>query len=88
MAIAGSGGWLPSARVSIHRRQMRLQYPFHNVPREVVWHPEHAAAFFLDRAEDGEKHAGIYVPLTEWGGTEYLYELLVEVGLIDEIKGG
>lgn len=67
---------------------MKLQYPFHNVPREVAWHPEHAAAYFLDRADEGCGGPGIYVPLAEWGGTGYLYELLVEVGLIDEIKGG
>lgn len=78
MAISGSGGWIPSARVSIRNRQLILHPPFHNVPASVVWMPEQAAAHFID-----DPLAYIYVPVSDGGGTVYLCELLVEMGVID-----
>lgn len=78
MAISGSGGWVPAVRVSVSRRQLRLSRPIHNVPPEVVWHPEDAAAHFVD-----DPKAYIYVPVRDHGGTAYLIELLEEMGIID-----
>ena len=88
MAIAGSGGWIPSVRVSICRRTLKLHPPIHNVPSTVVWMPELAAAHFVD-----DPDAFIYVPTSEGGGVIYLSELLREMGLTgpreqDEWKGG
>jgi len=78
MAIAGSGGWIPSVRVSLRQRQLQLSPPFHNVHPSQVWLPEQAAARFLDCPQ-----AFIYVPVSEHGGLDYLHELLVELDLID-----
>lgn len=78
MAIAGSGGWIPSVRVSLQRRKLKLSPPFHNVPPEACWMPEHAAAKFID-----DPAAFIYVPVRDGGGLDYLDELLVELDLID-----
>ena len=78
MAIAGSGGWIPSVRVSLNHRQLQLSPPFHNVHPSQVWLPEQAAARFIDCPK-----AFIYVPVSEHGGLDYLHELLVELDLID-----
>lgn len=80
MAISGSGGWIPSVRVSLWQRRMKLSPPFHNVPPEAVWMPEQAAARFID-----DPNAFIYVPVREGGGLDYLHDLLVELDLIDPL---
>lgn len=78
MAVSGSGGWIPAVRVYIYRRKLVFSGYMHNVPREVIWLPEQAAARFIDCPD-----AYIYVPTSQDGGTIYLAELLKEVGLID-----
>jgi len=80
MAIAGSGGWIPSVRVSLRQRHLQLSPPFHNVHPSQVWLPEQAAARFIDCPQ-----AFIYVPVSEHGGLDYLHDLLVELGLVDAI---
>lgn len=78
MAIAGSGGWIPSVRVSLYNRKLVQGSIAHNVPPETCWQPEHAAAYFIDNP-----HAYIYVSTIRWGGVLYLAELLRELDLID-----
>lgn len=78
MAIGGNSSYIPAVRVSIWNRKLKLSGPIHNVPREVLWMPEQAAARFLDCPQ-----AFIYVPVAEQGGTVYLDELLRELGEID-----
>lgn len=78
MAISGGGDFIPAVRVCIRHRQLRQTYPQHNVHRSKVWMPEQAAARFLDCPDDW-----IYVAIVDEGGVSYLWELLVEVGLLD-----
>lgn len=78
MAIGGNSSYIPAVRVSIVRRKLKLSGPIHNVPKEVIWMPEQAAARFLDCPQ-----AFIYVPVSEQGGTVYLDELLRELGEVD-----
>jgi hypothetical protein len=78
MAIEGEGGKVPSVRVYIYNRKLKLSPPIHNVPTSTVWQPEDAAGRFFD-----EPRAYIYVPTSENGGTVYLAALLREMGLID-----
>lgn len=78
MAIAGSGGWIPSVRVSLWQRKLKQAQIAHNVPPEACWFPEHAAAKFID-----DPQAYIYVPIRDGGGLDYLHDLLVELDLID-----
>lgn len=80
MAIAGNSSYIPAVRVCIYDRQLKLCPPFHNVPREVLWMPEQAAARFVDCPD-----AYIYVPTSDGGGTIYLSELLEEMDMIDPI---
>lgn len=80
MAIAGSGGYIPAVRVSIYRRALILHPPIHNVPREVLWMPEQAAARFVDCP-----NAYLYVPTADEGGTIYLHDLLEEMDMIDPV---
>lgn len=80
MAIAGSGGWIPSVRVCIRHRTLKQAQIAHNVPQEACWMPEQAAAKFID-----DPHAYIYVSIRDGGGLDYLYDLLVELDLIDPI---
>lgn len=79
-AISGSGGWIPSARVSLRGRQLELHPPFHNVPPAACWLPEHAAARLIDCPD-----AFIYVPLRDGGGLDYLHDLLEELDMIDPV---
>lgn len=79
MAIAGNSSYIPAVRVSLYQRKLKLSYPIHNVPREVLWMPEQAAARFIDCPNDF-----IYVAISEGGGIYFLHDLLVEDGLIDE----
>lgn len=78
MAISGSGGWIPSVRLRVRGRKVLLDQISHNVPPEVCWHPEHAAAYFIDNPD-----AYIYVATFRWGGVHYLNDLLRELDLID-----
>lgn len=80
MAIAGNSSYVPAVRVSLYNRKLRLAQIAHNVPREVLWQPLFAAAYFVDNPA-----AYIYVPTAENGGIHYLHDLLVEMGLIDPI---
>lgn len=88
MAIAGNSTYIPAVRVSLHNRRLKLWPPIHNVPREVLWYPEVAAAMFVD-----DPNAFLYVPTSDEGGTIYLAELLEEMGLTgirdeDQWRGG
>lgn len=55
----------------------------HNVPPEVCWMPEDAAAHFLD-----DPNAYIYVALVDNGGMGHLHDLLVELDVIDAVGKG
>jgi hypothetical protein len=78
MAIAGSGGWIPSVRVVVRTRKLILCGYMHNVPPEVVFMPLQAAAHFVDKPD-----AYIYVAVKDEGGTVFLNDLLREMDLID-----
>ena len=80
MAIAGNSSYIPAVRVSIYRRALILHPPIHNVPREVLWMPEQAAARFVDCPD-----AYLYVPTSDEGGTIYLSDLLEELDMIDPV---
>lgn len=80
MAIAGSGGWIPSTRVCVRGRELVRDKPDCNVHPSVVWRPEDAAAYFLDKP-----NAYIYVPISDFGGVFYLEDLLVELDVVDPI---
>lgn len=82
MAIAGSGGWKPSVRVSIIKRKMVLASIAHNVPPSVARTAAEAALEFKENPK-----AFPYVNLREGGGTGELYVILVKIGLIDDPIG-
>ncbi len=81
MAIAGNSAYVPAVRVCIRNRGLKLCPPIHNVPKQVLWMPEQAAAHFIDNPK-----AYIYVPTSDHGGTVYLAELLQELDMIDPAK--
>lgn len=83
MAIAGNSSYVPAVRVCLYERRLVQSSIAHNVPRQVLWQPEQAAARFVD-----EPRAYIYVPTMEGGGVHYLADLLVEMDLIDEFRKG